>query len=101
MVELCDLAIIDPEELIQACHHGKFTAIPFTAFFLNERRNRIVCRFVHHIALHDFVPGLMEIVGGCRRAYVSYGLRVSPGYVPGAARCRSISGTSCALLSYA
>ena len=48
------IARIASEELIQACHHGKFTALPLAAFFLNECKNRIVCRFVHHIALHDF-----------------------------------------------
>ena len=49
------IARIASEELIQACHHGKFTALPLAAFFLNECKNRIVCRFVHHIALHDFI----------------------------------------------
>ena len=32
-VELCDLTIIDSEELIQASHHSEFTILPFTAFF--------------------------------------------------------------------
>ena len=60
-VKLCDLTIIDSEELIQTCHHGEFTAFPLAAFFLNECKDRIVCRFVHHIALHDFIPGLTQI----------------------------------------